>query len=68
MPVFGRHCEAIMESRHPDVLEMDAASHTGIDDVREILEGVRYAPILARYKVYIIDEVHMLSEKAFNAF
>ncbi len=68
MPVFGRYCEAIMESRHPDVLEMDAASHTGIDDVREILEGVRYAPILARYKVYIIDEVHMLSEKAFNAF
>ncbi len=68
MPVFGRHCEAIMESRHLDVLEMDAASHTGIDDVREILEGVRYAPILARYKVYIIDEVHMLSEKAFNAF
>src|SRR5438046_3309369 len=68
MPVFGRHCEAIMESRHVDVLEMDAASHTGIDDVREILEGVRYAPILARYKVYIIDEVHMLSEKAFNAF
>src|ERR1700730_5815367 len=68
MPVFGRHCEAIMESRHPDVLEMDAASHTGIDDVREILEGVRYAPILARYKVYIIDEVHMLSEKACNAF
>jgi DNA polymerase-3 subunit gamma/tau len=68
MPVFGRHCEAIMESRHVDVLEMDAASHTGIDDVREILEGVRYAPVLARYKVYIIDEVHMLSEKAFNAF
>ncbi len=68
MPVFGRHCEAIMESRHVDILEMDAASHTGIDDVREILEGVRYAPILARYKVYIIDEVHMLSEKAFNAF
>ncbi|HLL26696.1 MAG TPA: DNA polymerase III subunit gamma/tau [Xanthobacteraceae bacterium] len=68
MPVFGRHCEAIMESRHVDVLEMDAASHTGIDDVREILEGVRYAPVLARYKVYIIDEVHMLSDKAFNAF
>src|SRR5262249_12790915 len=68
MPVFGRHCEAIMESRHVDVLEMDAASHTGIDDVRDILEGVRYAPVLARYKVYIIDEVHMLSDKAFNAF
>src|SRR5712691_7476085 len=68
MPVFGRHCAAIMESRHVDVLEMDAASHTGIDDVRDILDGVRYAPVLARTKVYIIDEVHMLSEKAFNAF
>jgi DNA polymerase III subunit gamma/tau len=68
MPSFGRHCQAIMESRHVDVLEMDAASHTGIDDVRDILDGVRYAPVLARTKVYIIDEVHMLSEKAFNAF
>jgi DNA polymerase-3 subunit gamma/tau len=68
MPAFGRHCQAIMESRHVDVLEMDAASHTGIDDVRDILDGVRYAPVLARCKVYIIDEVHMLSEKAFNAF
>ena len=68
MPRFGRHCAAIMESRHIDVLEMDAASHTGIDDVREILDGVRYAPADARYKVYIIDEVHMLSDKAFNAF
>ena len=68
MPAFGRHCAAIMESRHVDVLEMDAASHTGIDDVRDILDGVRYAPVLARTKVYIIDEVHMLSEKAFNAF
>jgi DNA polymerase-3 subunit gamma/tau len=57
-----------MESRHVDVLEMDAASRTGIDDVREILDGVRYAPASARYKVYIIDEVHMLSDKAFNAF
>jgi len=57
-----------MESRHIDVLEMDAASHTGIDDVRQITDGVRYAPSSARYKVYIIDEVHMLSEKAFNAF
>ncbi len=64
----GVHCQAIMESRHVDVLEMDAASHTGIDDVREILDGVRYAPASARYKVYIIDEVHMLSDKAFNAF
>lgn len=68
MPVTGLHCQAIMESRHIDVLEMDAASHTGIDDVRQITDGVRYAPSSARYKVYIIDEVHMLSEKAFNAF
>ena len=64
----GIHCRAIMESRHVDVLEMDAASHTGIDDVKQITDGVRYAPASARYKVYIIDEVHMLSEKAFNAF
>ncbi|MGN6285850.1 MAG: DNA polymerase III subunit gamma/tau [Afipia sp.] len=68
MPTPGLHCQAIMESRHIDVLEMDAASHTGIDDVRQITDGVRYAPSSARYKVYIIDEVHMLSEKAFNAF
>jgi DNA polymerase-3 subunit gamma/tau len=68
MPELGIHCEAIMESRHVDVLEMDAASHTGIDDVRQIIDGIRYAPATARYKVYIIDEVHMLSEKAFNAF
>ncbi len=68
MPSYGVHCQAIMESRHIDVLEMDAASHTGIDDVRQITDGVRYAPSSARYKVYIIDEVHMLSEKAFNAF
>jgi DNA polymerase-3 subunit gamma/tau len=68
MPTPGIHCQAIMESRHIDVLEMDAASHTGIDDVRQITDGVRYAPSSARYKVYIIDEVHMLSEKAFNAF
>ncbi len=68
MPRLGPHCEAIMESRHVDVLEMDAASHTGIDDVRQITDGVRYAPASARYKVYIIDEVHMLSDKAFNAF
>ena len=57
-----------MESRHVDVLEMDAASHTGVDDVRQITDGIRYSPASARYKVYIIDEVHMLSEKAFNAF
>jgi DNA polymerase-3 subunit gamma/tau len=68
MPGLGLHCEAIIESRHVDVLEMDAASHTGIDDVRQIIDGIRYAPATARYKVYIIDEVHMLSEKAFNAF
>ncbi len=68
MPELGAHCEAIMESRHVDVLEMDAASHTGIDDVRQIIDGIRYSPVSARYKVYIIDEVHMLSEKAFNAF
>lgn len=60
-------CKAITEDRHPDVLEMDAASRTGVDDIREILEGVRYAPTAARYKVYIIDEVHMLSKQAFNA-
>jgi DNA polymerase-3 subunit gamma/tau len=59
-------CRAIAESRHVDVLEMDAASRTGIDDVREIIEGTRYAPAAARYKVYIIDEVHMLSKSAFN--
>src|SRR6202012_2391092 len=61
MPVLGLHCQAIMESRHMDVLEMDAASHTGVDDVRQINDSVRYAPASARYKVYIIDEVHMLS-------
>ena len=60
-------CRAIAEDRHPDVFEMDAASHTGVDDIREILDGVRYAPISARYKIYIIDEVHMLSKNAFNA-
>ena len=63
----GLHCRAIAESRHPDVMEMDAASRTGVGDIRELIEGVRYAPIEARYKVYIIDEVHMLSTAAFNA-
>jgi DNA polymerase III subunit gamma/tau len=63
---FGEHCQAIIESRHVDVVEMDAASHTGIDDIREIIESVRYKPAYARYKVYIIDEVHMLSKAAFN--
>jgi DNA polymerase III subunit gamma/tau len=61
------HCRAIAEDRHVDVIEMDAASRTGIDDIRELIDGVRYRPVSARYKVYIIDEVHMLSEKAFNA-
>ena len=66
MAEIGTHCEAIIESRHPDVIEMDAASHTGIDDVRELIEGARYRPVMARTKVYIIDEVHMLSKQAFN--
>ncbi len=64
--VLGIHCQAIMESRHVDVLEMDAASNTGIDDIREIIEAVRYKPASARYRVFIIDEVHMLSKSAFN--
>jgi DNA polymerase-3 subunit gamma/tau len=66
MPELGEHCAEIMASRHIDVLEMDAASNTGIDDVREIIESSRYKPARARYKVYIIDEVHMLSKAAFN--
>jgi len=61
------HCRAISADRSLDVLEMDAASRTGIDDIRELIEGVRYRPTSARYKVYIIDEVHMLSKNAFNA-
>ena len=61
------NCRAIAESRHIDVLELDAASRTGVDDIREILDGVRYKPTNARYKVYIIDEIHMLSKQAFNA-
>ncbi len=67
MPVLGINCRAIMESRHVDVLEMDAASHNGVDDIRQINDAVRYAPVSARYKVYILDEVHMLSNQAFNA-
>jgi len=63
----GKHCELIMVSSHMDVLEMDAASRTGVENMRELLDGVRYAPATARYKVYIIDEVHMLSAGAFNA-
>jgi DNA polymerase-3 subunit gamma/tau len=66
MPEIGVHCQAIMDSRHVDVIEMDAASHTGIDDVREVIENARYRPVSARIKVYIIDEVHMLSKQAFN--
>ncbi|MCM2291745.1 DNA polymerase III subunit gamma/tau [Allorhizobium sp. BGMRC 0089] len=66
LKIPGEHCQAIMEGRHVDVIEMDAASHTGIDDIREIIEQVRYRPVSARYKVYIIDEVHMLSTAAFN--
>src|SRR4029450_12407710 len=67
MPVLGVHCQAIMESRHIDVIEMDAASHNSVDDVRQINDAIRYAPVSARYKVYILDEVHMLSTQAFNA-
>jgi DNA polymerase-3 subunit gamma/tau len=67
MPEYGRHCVEIMEGRHPDVIEMDAASNTGVDNMREIIESARYKPLVARYKVYLIDEVHMLSKGAFNA-
>lgn len=67
MPQPGIHDQAIMESRHIDVLEMDAASHNGVEDVRAINDAIRYAPVSARYKVYILDEVHMLSPAAFNA-
>jgi DNA polymerase-3 subunit gamma/tau len=66
MPELGRHCLEIMESRHIDVIEMDAASRTGIADIREIIDSVNYSPSSARYKIYIIDEVHMLSKAAFN--
>ncbi|MEE2693949.1 MAG: DNA polymerase III subunit gamma/tau [Pseudomonadota bacterium] len=61
------NCEAVSLGNHPDVLEMDAASRTGVDDIRELIDGVRYGPVQAEYKVYIIDEVHMLSVNAFNA-
>jgi DNA polymerase-3 subunit gamma/tau len=63
----GKHCRAIIEGRHIDVLELDAASHTKVEEMRELLDGSRYAPVSARYKVYIIDEVHMLSTASFNA-
>ena len=67
LTVMGRHCQAIIDGRHIDVLELDAASRTGVDAMRDLLESVRYAPVEARYKVYVIDEVHMLSTGAFNA-
>jgi len=65
MEAEGAHCRAILESRHLDVVEMDAASHTGIDDIRELIDSAHYKPNIARYKVYILDEVHMLSKPAF---
>src|SRR5215813_4277933 len=67
MPVLGVHCQAIMDSRHMDVIEMDAASHNGVDDMRQINEAIRYAPVSARTKVYILDEVHMVTPQGFNA-
>ncbi len=67
LSVEGVHCKSIVEGRHMDVLELDAASRTKVDEMRELLDGVRYAPTSARYKVYIIDEVHMLSTQSFNA-
>jgi DNA polymerase-3 subunit gamma/tau len=67
MPALGVHCKDIMEGRHPDVLEIDAASNTGVDNIREITESAQYSPFIARTKVFIIDEVHMLSKGAFNA-
>jgi DNA polymerase III subunit gamma/tau len=68
MPALGVHCEAIIEGRHIDVQEIDAASNNGVDNIRQISDAVRYTPVSARYKVYIVDEVHMLSTAAFNAF
>src|SRR5690348_11878007 len=67
LAVEGVHCRAIIDGRHIDVLELDAASRSKVDEMRELIDGVRYAPVQARYKVYIIDEVHMLSAQAFNA-
>jgi DNA polymerase III subunit gamma/tau len=67
LEIEGIHCQAITQGRHPDVLELDAASNTGVDKMRDILDNVRYGPTQARYKIYIIDEVHMLSTAAFNA-
>jgi DNA polymerase-3 subunit gamma/tau len=67
MDGYGQHCLDIIQSRHPDVIEMDAASNTGVDNIRELIESAHYKPLIARYKVFIIDEVHMLSKGAFNA-
>ena len=67
LTAHGRHDAAIMAGQHMDVMEMDAASHTGVEGIRDIIESVRYAPVEARYKVYVLDEVHMLSNNAFNA-
>ena len=64
---FCSHCKSIINSNHIDVLEMDAASKTGVDDVRDLIEFSRYGPTSAKYKIFIIDEVHMLSKQAFNA-
>ena len=61
------NCLAITKGEHPDILEIDAASNTGVDDVRDLIEKVKYAPIRGRYKVYIIDEVHIMSPGAFNS-
>ena len=68
MPQLGLHCQAIIDGNHIDVMEIDAASNNGVENVRQITDAVRYSPVSARYKVYIIDEVHMLSAAAFNAF
>ncbi len=68
LSVPGVHCEAIVEGRHIDVMEIDAASNNGVENIRQINEAVRYSPVSARYKIYIVDEVHMLSTGAFNAF
>ncbi len=68
MPELGVHCQAIIDGNHIDVIEIDAASNNGVDNIRQINDAVRYAPVSARYKVYIVDEVHMLSTGAFNAF
>ena len=67
LAAFGVHCQAIVEGRHIDVMELDAASNNGVENVRQLIEGIQYAPVSGRYKVYIIDEVHMMTTQAFNA-